>query len=345
MNERDPELQKLYREHSREEPPAALDAAILAAAHRAVASGPRKAGAEATRPQRWWMPLAAAATIGAVAIGVIQQMPRESAIDATSVAPATAPVTAPAAQTPSPPAAPPPPPPMSQPTPVPAQPAPAPAQRALTPGQERRAPAQTDALAKKQKDAMSPATVPPPPPAAPAAKPLRTEPAPTASAARENKVLAEPKPFPAAPLADKAEAASADAGKRDLPAEQALASARKDSFREERQAAAPAAAGAVMAPPPASPASPASVPPPAPAPATAERMRAQGDVLGKLAQPKSPDEEMRALARDPDAWIARIRKLRDEGNAAQALRELKEFRALVPDAERRLPADLRDWKS
>src|SRR4030095_10314337 len=86
MNERDPELEKLYREHSREEPPSALDAKILAAAHRAVESGPRKVGAEATRPQRWWMPLAAAAAIGVVAIGVIQQVPKETAIDATSVA-------------------------------------------------------------------------------------------------------------------------------------------------------------------------------------------------------------------------------------------------------------------
>ena len=50
---------------------------------------------------------------------------------------------------------------------------------------------------------------------------------------------------------------------------------------------------------------------------------------------------MQTLARDPDAWIARIRKLRDEGNTAQALRELREFRALVPDAERKLPADLK----
>ena len=39
----------------------------------------------------------------------------------------------------------------------------------------------------------------------------------------------------------------------------------------------------------------------------------------------------------------RIRKLRDEGNTAEALRELREFRDLVPDAERRLPADLLAW--
>jgi hypothetical protein len=57
-----------------------IDAAILAAAHRAVQSAPRAAGkaAEATSPWRWWMPLAAAATIGAITIGVFQLMPKES---------------------------------------------------------------------------------------------------------------------------------------------------------------------------------------------------------------------------------------------------------------------------
>ena len=51
--------------------PPAADAAILAAARRAVDAGPRRV-AEATRPERWWAPLAAAATIGAIAIGILQ---------------------------------------------------------------------------------------------------------------------------------------------------------------------------------------------------------------------------------------------------------------------------------
>ena len=37
-------------------------------------------------------------------------------------------------------------------------------------------------------------------------------------------------------------------------------------------------------------------------------------------------------------------RLKDEGKTEDALRELREFRALVPDPERRLPPDLRDWK-
>jgi outer membrane biosynthesis protein TonB len=88
----DPALDRLLRADAGASPPTELDAAILAAAHRAVASAPRETrGAEATRPWRWWMPLAAAATIGAVAIGVLQLTPsgRESAPTVVSDMPAT----------------------------------------------------------------------------------------------------------------------------------------------------------------------------------------------------------------------------------------------------------------
>jgi hypothetical protein len=80
----DPAIDALLRAHSAEMPPAELDATILAAARRAVQSAPRKAesNAEATRPWRWWMPLAAAATIGAITIGVLQLAPKR--LDATS---------------------------------------------------------------------------------------------------------------------------------------------------------------------------------------------------------------------------------------------------------------------
>src|SRR5436305_14932451 len=76
----DPKLEALLREHSTDAPSSDIDAAILAAAHRAVQSAPQSAvnrAAEATRPWRWWMPLAAAATIGAITIGVLQLAPKE----------------------------------------------------------------------------------------------------------------------------------------------------------------------------------------------------------------------------------------------------------------------------
>ena len=77
----DPKLDAMLRDHSTEMPSRELDASILAAAHRAVRSAPR--AAEATSPWRWWMPLAAAATIGAITIGVFQLLPKEQP-DATT---------------------------------------------------------------------------------------------------------------------------------------------------------------------------------------------------------------------------------------------------------------------
>ena len=75
---RDPRFDAAWRAASHEEPPAAIDDAILAAALREVRAGPRSAKEQAAkvpsalRPERWWAPLAAAATIGAIAIGVLQ---------------------------------------------------------------------------------------------------------------------------------------------------------------------------------------------------------------------------------------------------------------------------------
>src|SRR4029453_2763845 len=57
------------------------------------------AGAEApnaTRPQRWWMPLAAAATIGAIALGILQTVPQEPSITPHSASDMPAPASSPA---------------------------------------------------------------------------------------------------------------------------------------------------------------------------------------------------------------------------------------------------------
>ena len=100
--ERDPVLADAWRAHSAEMPPAELDAAILAAAHRAVGSAPQgsaqRAAAgtqspDATRPQRWWMPLAAAATIGAIALGILQTVPQEPPVTTHSATDMPAPAT------------------------------------------------------------------------------------------------------------------------------------------------------------------------------------------------------------------------------------------------------------
>lgn len=59
---RDAQLSALYQRARQDEPPAPLDAAILAAAHREVAAGPLRANAPA-RSTRWRIPLALAATV------------------------------------------------------------------------------------------------------------------------------------------------------------------------------------------------------------------------------------------------------------------------------------------
>ena len=82
----DPALDALLRAHSDETPPTEVDAAILSAAHRAVASAPRNANDGAgSRPWRRWLPLAAAATIAAIAFGVLQVAPTDTRVASPDV--------------------------------------------------------------------------------------------------------------------------------------------------------------------------------------------------------------------------------------------------------------------
>lgn len=79
---RDRKLERAWRAASREEPPTALDAAIAAAARRAVGAGPRHAHAS-----RAWWPVAAAAAVALVAIGIVEMTPPEQ-VAPTVLAPA-----------------------------------------------------------------------------------------------------------------------------------------------------------------------------------------------------------------------------------------------------------------
>jgi hypothetical protein len=71
-SERDQRLDAAWRIASREEPPPALDATIRAAARQAVGAGP-----ERRRNKHWWYPLAAAATVAVLAVGIAQLTPPE----------------------------------------------------------------------------------------------------------------------------------------------------------------------------------------------------------------------------------------------------------------------------
>ena len=392
--ERDPALERAWRAHSREGPPAELDRAILAAAHRAVGSGPAEAAParEANRPQRWWMPLAAAATIGAVAVGLLQMSPQDASLVApTERVAAVAPPRELAKQAP---------------VAAPATPEAAADARARVVPTTPARPGDNEAARARRQDAPAtasatpppvpapPAAVaarppmplaPPPPPASPpAATPAPAAPAAPLAAAREAPAVVgrlaapAPEPFPAAPAprkGDSAEMKSVAPG-AGVPAAAGTAQAsrvegesaptaadaqdkrelaRKDSAEADRRQAtespatrAPAQAAAGTAAPLAAGPSPAPAPAP---PAAATRTRDNAVVRdasreqaapAALAKRAAPSEDGRTKARDPDAWIAQIRKLRDEGRTAEAIRELREFREFVPDAERRIPPDLRE---
>lgn len=78
MSEIDRQLDAAWRAASREQPPEALDASIRAAARRAVAAGPGKPkSASWWRAKTHWAPLAAAAAVAVIAVGILQLTPPE----------------------------------------------------------------------------------------------------------------------------------------------------------------------------------------------------------------------------------------------------------------------------
>ena len=473
LPERDPALERAWRAQSRETPPVELDRAILAAAHRAVGSGPREASQspEARQPQRWWMPLAAAATIGAVAVGLLQLTPQDASIVApteriAAVAPrqdgatsdrktsaaavpppaAPAPATASAPAMPQIPAAPadaarsdvapadvaradaspptpestgrakamaaqaeratpdstarkaekevapadiraqadkpqagagigtassaartaaplPVSPPSASPPPVPF-PAAAPASAPAPTAAPASGPPATPAPAPASSLARAPATSPPPAPAA-ASAPQGAREATGAVGKLEQRA---PEPFPAASRRNESAEAKRDApsASQDLAAgaapaprvaaspppiasvEQDVRSAQRKDIAGERQSAdanaprVPVDAASTLAATPGGAGAPARMRENA---AVRDDVRAQAAPQALAKQSPATVADAKQKARDPDAWIARIRKLRDEGNTAEAIRELRDFREYVPDAERRIPPDLRDLAS
>src|ERR1700682_3075433 len=78
MSEIDPELDATWRAASREQPPAALDDAIRAAARREVGAKPGR-----LRAAPRWLPFAAAATVAGIAGGIVQMTPPEEVTPAT----------------------------------------------------------------------------------------------------------------------------------------------------------------------------------------------------------------------------------------------------------------------
>ena len=319
----DPRVGDAWREASSEEPSAAVDAAILAAARQEVSARPETLAAWEAREvrasrRRWW-PLAAAATVAAIAVGVVQLTPSDKvASPATETAtvsdvpsPAAKPDALAAASAPQPPA----PPSATAPTSASAS---ASGPSPTAPPVSKPAPPQSRKEKSARSDDVRPNAGAPKVeaqqrsgPAAASAEPSQREqpaaPAPSKQPAAPA-FASTPDPFPAATKA---------------PAENATAGA---------QAAASPPMSAQLAPP-AAPAAPTPAPPLAKTAAAPAADSGAADARGKDRKPLPVAD-----------WIALIRRLRAESKTDEAARELAAFRAAHPDHEKLLPPDLRDWR-
>lgn len=336
---RDPRFDAAWAAASNEEPPPSLDAAILAAARREVGARPRPAEApvpEATRPERWWFPLAAAATIGAVALGLLQIVGRDGVFDdgapavvsdmppgataARREAPARDSATA-KAETPTTAAA------MSG---APAAARGDAAVRAPGDGSAGPLPQATPPRPVAQKVGPEAARVAvgnasqttEPAPAGAVAAPddqrgMRREPVPTEVAVGAATAPAPEVPMPAAapPLRFVPSPAPAPAAAADATAPSAPPVASRAALASREQAAGVGTSANLAATP-------------------AERPRAEAVREARATGTPLPVPE----------WIALIRRLRDGGRIDDAVKELTAFRRAHPDHQQLLPPDLAQWR-
>ena len=98
--ERDPRLARIYAAVGSEEPPAEFEAAIKAAARRAVGSGPAIAGTTPPARRNWHVPVSLAAVL-LLSVSLVTLVREEKGGELTPVpAPASVPAAAPVAQAP-----------------------------------------------------------------------------------------------------------------------------------------------------------------------------------------------------------------------------------------------------
>ena len=372
---RDDAVARAWQAYARETPPPGVDDAIRAAARRAVGTKPRAHPelAEARGPWRWWMPLAAAATIGAIAIGVIQSMPEiadepyvvsDAALASRKVAPeANALPASPAAG--------------SESTAREVRPsrestsAKDVAPKAVQPAAPAAPMPRSTADAKKAPTPEQRDSVPLPMPRSEAAR----APLPRQDAAKPDDKLRRDAPaesketFVATPPVDDRQRREARASgsevaaleKRNQESDATLRKSERDAA--SGFAASPPAAPAVVAAAPKA-AAPASAPARAPDPAEGMlgAARESADAVDATARAKQraavPERAVsaqtqatagaRAMAEPqamavapPDVFIAEIRRLLAAGDREGAVRELQRFRRTHVDADARFPEDLK----
>jgi hypothetical protein len=312
---RDPDVDAAWRAANRDQPPPSLDAAIAAAARRAVGTGPKSPQA----PRAWW-PVAAAAVVAVVAIGIVEMTPPDQIVP-TEGSPAAPQATPPAELPPRQDTA------RDQRAPATAPP-PTPSGRIEAPRKVERAAPPTRADAPAAATEASGGTT--------AEATRQREPAAAREAAKPGVPFpaspsdASPAMNAAAPPADKLTAAPANAKARQettMPssagasAQQAPAPLAED----ERKTSPGTATGALAAR--REPASPN-------APATLAKRAKDSAAVQDEAQPHTVDE-----------WIRLIRRLKAEGRNDLAAKELAAFRTRYQErADALLPADLREAK-
>ena len=312
------------RARSRRRP---LDAAIL---RRGAARSRREAAARRRARQRWparrrWWPLAAAATIAAIAVGVLQLTPPDQLgappAETTIVTDMPAPAATACAGNGDDPARA-----QAEATPPQAVGKRPPRRRHRAPMRARRAVPQAAAPTRQRRRGTrqrraraasrgaADAERPPPPSAADATRRTRAAardaaaPAPSARN-RASRSAADARRVRSAAGAPRRCVGAARPGCRHPRRRRHARSARQESARRATRAA--RQDGGADAPP---------------MPAPARR-------APRIAAPLPV----------PD-WIALIRRLRDEGKSADAAKELAAFRAAHADHEKLLPPDLRDWR-
>ncbi|CAG1005501.1 hypothetical protein BURK1_03212 [Burkholderiales bacterium] len=345
---RDRAVDRVWREHAGESPSAALDDAIRAAARRAIGAGPqgKAAVAEAREPWRWWMPLAAAATIGAIAIGVIQNLPQDAAepmvvSDESTATTATA-RTAPESIAPAPPAD--------------AEPSAAGRAAESPPAVQRTAPAGRPREARPRQAPAPPIAPPFPRMQSPIEGPATRQDTVPPTAGRQG--AEAPAASKAAPVAAKPAAESTRQSADDVPSQTTAIAKRREADAPAARKDERAATTGFAASPPASPPQPVA----AAAPAPASRVGAVASLAGARDAGAGSDTAPRARleasdasatqravvaqgapARSTEAFIAAIRRLLAAGDADGAARELRAFRQAHADADARLPVELRPW--
>jgi len=301
---RDAGFDAAWRAASNEVPPPALDASILAAAHREVGAGPRRLVADrALSARRRWWPLAAAATVAVIAIGIAERGGHDELVAPGSDPSIVADTPAQAAKS--------------------VADAPRPASEAQHPSEAQRAPE-----ARPAPEAQSAPKVKRVPEVKRAETPQRSA-EPTKSVDDRARVDSGAAPPPAASTTGSA-VSTAPALSEPFPA----GSPRSSTAESRGAASAPPA-------PPMSPAAPFADSTRVAAPSA---MRPSPLAKTASADAAAEAQRKDRAPLPVNDWIALIRRLRDEGKNVDATRELTAFRAAHVDHEKLLPPDLRDWQ-